>query len=86
MKNNINKIAETFDIPIEIQKDFYLEMYSENDAVLTGNIDITELGDSVIMVECGKHKISFWGSGLRIKSYTPNGIRINGKIEKIEFL
>ncbi len=86
MKKKIQKIIDTLDIPADVNKGFYLEMFSEKEAVLTGDITVTELGDSVLMLRCGEHGINIYGKKLWIISYTADGIRVGGKIEKIEFL
>ena len=81
----IRNIISSFDIPTEINSGFYLEMYSSKEIVLTGKVDIAELGESVLKLEYFEHRIEICGEKLQIETYTADGVRIRGKIIKIEF-
>ncbi len=81
----IRKILDSFDFPAEINNGFYIEMYSDREIVLTGKVDIEELDESVLKLEYLEHQIEVYGEKLRIETYTADGIRISGKINKVEF-
>ena len=76
-------------IPAEIssrlENDFYLEIISKKEAVLTGKTEVIELSDLVLKLKCGEHVIGFYGKNIGISSYTFDGIIICGSLEKIEF-
>ena len=72
------------EVPAGIISGFVLEIYSGKEAVLTGKLDVLELGDTVLKLKCGEHEISFGGSGLNIVYYTNDGIKISGKISSVE--
>lgn len=69
----------------DINKGFYTEIFSGGDVMLTGNFDIEDLEDTVLKLKNNEHRICFYGKGIRIISYTTDGIRLEGNIEKIEF-
>lgn len=77
-------ISEALEVPAGIISGFVLEIYSGKEAVLTGKLDVLELGDTVLKLKCGEHEISFGGSGLNIVYYTNDGIKISGKISSVE--
>lgn len=79
-----NCISEALEVPAGIISGFMLEIYSGKEAVLTGKLDVLELGDTVLKLKCGEHEISFGGSGLNIVYYTNDGIKISGKISSVE--
>lgn len=79
-----NNISEALEVPPGIISGFVLEIYSGKEAVLTGKLDVLELGDTVLKLKCGEHEISFGGSGLNIVYYTNDGIKISGKISSVE--
>ena len=79
-----NNISEALEVPAGIISGFVLEIYSGKEAVLTGKLDVLELGDTVLKLKCGEHEISFGGSGLNIVYYTNDGIKITGKISSVE--
>ena len=79
-----NSISEALEVPAGIISGFVLEIYSGKEAVLTGKLDVLELGDTVLKLKCGEHEISFGGSGLNIVYYTHDGIKISGKISSVE--
>ena len=79
-----NNISEALEVPAGIISGFVLEIYSGKEAVLTGKLDVLELGDTVLKLKCGEHEISFGGSGLNIVYYTNDGIKISGKISSVE--
>ena len=79
-----NSISEELEVPAGIISGFVLEIYSGKEAVLTGKLDVLELGDTVLKLKCGEHEISFGGSGLNIVYYTNDGIKISGKISSVE--
>ena len=79
-----NSISEALEVPAGIISGFVLEIYSGKEAVLTGKLDVLELGDTVLKLKCGEHEISFGGSRLNIVYYTNDGIKISGKISSVE--
>ena len=79
-----NNISEALEVTAGIISGFVLEIYSGKEAVLTGKLDVLELGDTVLKLKCGEHEISFGGSGLNIVYYTNDGIKISGKISSVE--
>ena len=79
-----NNISEALEVPAGIISGFVLEIYSGKEAVLTGKLDVLELGDTVLKLKYGEHEISFGGSGLNIVYYTNDGIKISGKISSVE--
>ena len=86
MKNKLKKIGETFEIPVGIISGYYLEIFSGSEAVLNGDAAVINLGDTVLELKCGEHRIGFFGSGLKIEYYTCNGIKITGSFSEIKFL
>lgn len=84
MKNKIPKIIKAFDFPL--QKGFYVEMFSEQDITITGNITVEQLENEIICLKCGEKLISIFGKKLVIISYSADSIRISGLIKKLEFL
>ena len=84
MKNKIKKIVESTEIPFGVGG-FYIEIFSENEIVLTGNIEVTDLDKSVIKIKCRNKNIRFGGENLQLSCYTADGLKISGKIDKIEF-
>lgn len=85
IKKRIKNMVKSLDVPAEIQSGFYIELYSEKEIVLTGRVDVIELGESVLKLRYFEHRIEICGEKLFIAAYTPDGIRICGKIIKIEF-
>ena len=83
MKNK--RKTSILDIPKGFIRDFYLELFSDSEAVLTADCEITELSDTVLKVKCNEHIISICGSELKIIDFSSTGIRINGNIEEITF-
>lgn len=81
----LKKIKESTDFPSGITKGFYIEFFSKNEAVLTGNVEIEILSDTVLKIKCHEHRISFLGNSLEIKNFSATGIRINGNISAMEF-
>lgn len=82
----IRKFFETMDIPLDIINGFYLEMYSQNELMLTGKVDVIDLDSDKLKIKCAEHIMGISGKNLNILSYNANGIRIRGKIEKFEFI
>ena len=70
--------------PSIIQK-HYIEIFGDEETVLTGKTEILKLEDSVLKIKCNEHRICFIGEQLRIVNYTYAGIQIKGLIKKIEF-
>ncbi|MBQ7873666.1 MAG: YabP/YqfC family sporulation protein [Oscillospiraceae bacterium] len=85
MKKRLRKISDSFEIPMGVISDYYMEIYSGNEIVLNGDAAVTELEDSVLKVKCGEHRIIFSGTGLKIEYYTSGGIKITGDFSGIEF-
>lgn len=79
------KISETLKSIYPLATDYYIEIFDHKDIVLTGDIEITELDDSVLKLKCGERGVSFFGKKLKIMCYTSEGIRLCGTFEKIEF-
>ncbi len=73
------------DVPVGIFGPFVLDMTSNLEAVLTGRAEILELGRERIVLLCGKMKVGFHGSGLDISCYTEEGLKVSGKISRVEF-
>ena len=83
MKKQIKKI---FRVPIEISNDYYMESFSGNELVLSGFGEIKKLEESIIEIEFGAQIIIFYGNSLNISNYTGDGVKISGKVNKIEFI
>lgn len=79
-----NRIGEALEIPSGIMTGFVMEIYSGNEVVLTGKIEVLELSDTVLKLKCNEHRIAFGGSSLNIVYYTSEGIKIDGKISYVE--
>ncbi len=82
-KKKRKNISEILEIPSGILSGFILEIYSANEAVLTGKIEVLELGDTVLKLKCNEHEISFGGNDISIVYYTNDGIKISGKLTSI---
>lgn len=80
------KIKESADFPPGIIGGFYIEFFSKNEAVLTGDVEIEKLSDMVLKIKYNEHHIMFSGKELEIKNFSSTGIRINGNITSMEFL
>lgn len=63
-----------------------MEFYSDCEAVLTGDAEIEELSDTVLKIKCDEHLVLFSGNNLEINNFSKNGIRIDGRIDSMEFL
>ena len=85
MKKKLLKWNKIIEIPPEISMKYYIEIYSEGKAVLTGFGEIITYEDSVLKIRFGENEIVFSGRNLDIKNYSSEGMEISGKIEKIEF-
>ncbi len=83
MKNR--KKISVSEIPSGIISGFYIEIYSNNEAVLTGDCEIGELGETMLKIKNNEHTISFVGENLKIINYSSSGIRINGRIDQVIF-
>jgi hypothetical protein len=46
---------------------------------------ILEYSDIYVGLKCGSLKVFIWGRGLQIDDFDTDSIRINGKIQSIEF-
>ena len=79
------KLAESFKNFYPLATDFYIEIFDRKEIVLTGNIEVTELDDSVLKIKCNEHGLIFSGKNIKILCYSADGIRLNGNFEKIEF-
>ena len=79
------KISETLKSVYPLATDFYIEIFDRKEIVLTGDIEITELNDSVLKLKCGEHGVGFYGKNFKILCYTSEGIRLEGIFDKIEF-
>ena len=85
MKKKFLKLRKFVDFPPEFSKKYYMEIYSEEKAVLTGFGEIITYEDSVLKIKFGEKEIIFSGKNLDIKNYSSEGFEISGKIENIEF-
>lgn len=81
----IKRKTRIFDLPDGFIGGFYIELFSDSEAVLTGDFEIAELSDSVLKIKCKEHLISICGNKLKIVDYSSTGIRIDGIIEEIMF-
>ena len=79
------KISETLKSVYPLATDFYIEIFDRKEIMLTGDIEITELDDSVLKIKCSEHGLKFYGKNFKIMCYTSEGIRLCGNFEKIEF-
>ena len=86
MKKKFIKLKKIIDLLPEFTKEYYLEIYSEEKAVLTGFGEIIKYEDSVLKIRFGEKQIVFWGNKLQIKNYSSEGFEIFGEIKNIEFL
>ncbi|MBQ3530501.1 MAG: hypothetical protein IJA05_01105 [Oscillospiraceae bacterium] len=86
MKKSILKFKRNIEIPIEAVKDFYLEIYSGNEVILTGFGEIEKLEDAVLKISFRTKTVIFYGNNINISNYSSDGIKISGDINKIEFL
>ncbi len=68
-----------------ITNGFYLELYNNKEAVLTGDAEIIELEDTVLKIKNRENIISISGENLKIINYSSTGLRIGGTISFIEF-
>ena len=78
-------ISDTLKAVYPLATNFYIEIFDRKEIVLTGDIEITELDDSVLKLKCGEHGVNFFGKNFKIRCYTSEGIRLCGTFEKIEF-
>ena len=81
----MSKFAESFKNFYPLATDFYIEIFDRKEIVLTGNVEVTELDDTVLKIQCNEHGLIFSGNNIKILCYNTDGIRLNGKFEKIEF-
>ncbi len=79
------KLVESLKSIYPLSTDYYIEVFDRKEIVLTGDVEVTELGDSVLKLKSGEHGVVLKGKKLKISCYTADGIRINGDFEKIEF-
>lgn len=85
MNKCLNKIAELAEIPSGSCKEFSLEIYSANEAVLIAEPEIKELNDSTVKISSGEKDITFHGENIKISCFTQDCIKISGNLFSIEF-
>ena len=83
MKDKIKKII---DVPDSFLSGYYLEILSGKEAVLSGNIEVLELGETVLKIKCNEQTVAFYGGKLKIESYESDRIRVDGILSEIKFL
>lgn len=81
----MSKISESLKSTLPIATDFYIEIFDRKEIVLTGDVEVTELEKTVLKIKSNEHGAAFFGEDIKVISYNADGIRINGKFEKIEF-
>ncbi len=81
----MNKIKEKLQQIYPLANNFYIEIFDKNEALLTGEIEITELEKNMLKIKTDEHGITFRGIDIEILSYTADGLRIKGDFNKIEF-
>ena len=60
----MTKIAESFKNFYPLATDFYIEIFDKKEIVLTGNVEVTELDDSVLKIKCNEHGLIFSGKNI----------------------
>ncbi len=85
MKNKLKKIGEKLEIPMGIMSGYFMEIYSGDEIVISGDAAVIELSDSVLKIKCGSDFISFLGKNIKIDYYLSTGIKITGDFSSIEF-
>ncbi len=85
MKNRLKKMVEKLEIPMGIMSGYFVEIYSGNEIVLSGDAAVVDLSDSVLKIKCGKDFITFYGKNIKIEYYLSTGIKISGEFSSIEF-
>ena len=83
MKEKFKKII---DVPDGILNGYYLEIISGKEAVLSGNVEVMELGETVLKIKCNEHAVAFYGEKLKIECYEADRIRVGGVLSEIRFL
>lgn len=81
----INNILKKAEIPPGLLLGYNIEIYSGKEMVLSGNVEIMDLSDTIIKLKINDKIISFIGKNLKISCYTTDGIKINGSFEQIVF-
>ena len=81
----MTKMSESLRAVYPLATNFYIEIFDRKEIVLTGDVEITELDDSVLKVKSNEHGAAFFGKSIKILCYTSEGIRIKGEFGKIEF-
>lgn len=81
----MTRVRDKINSVLPLATDFYIEIFDKKEVVLTGDVEVTELENSVLKIKSNEHGISFYGKNLLISCYDSGGLKINGELEKIEF-
>ncbi len=79
------KIREKISAALPLATNFYIEIFDKKEVVLTGDVEVTELEDSVLKIKSNEHEVAFYGKKLLVSCYDSDGLKINGELEKVEF-
>lgn len=81
------KVLKNFgDFPVEyFTGEPHLELYGNTQCVVDGLKSVLEYSDEKIKLGIGKRAVTFFGEGLHIDSFTPEGAIVEGFIMSMEF-
>lgn len=84
-RKSINK-KPSFDLPLGIISGYYMEVFSDKEIIISSDVIITKLSDTVLKIKCGEHGLTFYGKNIKVDQYSSSGIKLLGEFSSIEFI
>jgi sporulation protein YqfC len=83
----MSKLIKSKDIDnfVNYTKQPHLEIFSNSQCIVDGLKGIVEYSRDKIKINLGKSLVTFWGDGLYINSFSPDGAIVEGNIISMEF-
>ena len=83
----LTRLAEMFDLPADIVAGAcHMELLGDRQFFLEGHDGILSYGTEQIDISAGALMVRVKGSGLTLRSMTENEVRIQGKIDGVEYI
>ena len=82
----IKKVLEKTELPFGIIGNYYIEIFSDNEIVITGKTEVLKLDNTVLKLKVGPQIMEFCGDKINISCFTIDGLKITGNISRIEFI
>ena len=83
----LTRLAEMFDLPADLVAGAcHMELLGDRQFFLEGHDGILSYGTEQIDISAGALIVRVKGSGLALRSMTENEVRIQGKIEGVEYI